>query len=311
MHLKARNAIGVWSDEVVSDEIVILPPFYQTWWFMLLLILFLSFIIYWIFSYAAQKQYAIRLSRQVIIRTKQLKESQRELQKINKSREKIYSIIAHDLRSPFNSILGLTEILHKESVVVSAERKKLMIKSLYQTAHQTYFLLENLLNWVRSQRGDLNFKPQSTDLREHVKEIQNLLAGVASNKNIMLINRIKEECFVYADVNMLRTIIRNLLSNAIKFTGEGGMVEIFSSRNTDKVEVCIKDNGTGMTNEKLQSIFTSGISPGSGTGSEAGTGLGLLLCKEFVEQHGGTIKAKSTLHKGSEFCFSLPLPEDK
>ena len=177
----------------------------------------------------------------------------------------------------------------------------------------TYKLLENLLYWSSSQRGTIDFEPEKVNLHIFLNKTSSLLSQAAENKSIELINQIQDNIFVNADPEMLSTIIRNLISNAIKFTPKGGRIEIManlikSSSRPDIVEIKIKDNGIGIAEDLLSKLFKIGEHASlPGTENEKGTGLGLILCKEFVEKHGGHIWINSEKEKGSEFIFTLPV----
>jgi len=235
----------------------------------------------------------------------ELKESEAKLKEQNAIKDKFFSIIAHDLKSPFNSILGFSDILKEEVKQLDTSTIEDYASMINTSAHQTYNLLEELLNWSRLQQGQMPFNPTNIVLREVVKEVVALLAENANQKNIALINHISGDLIVKADENMLKTMIRNLVSNAIKFTSTGGKVELQASEGKENIEVSASDNGTGLKQEELEQIFKMGYTT-YGTSNEKGTGLGLFLCKEFVEKHGGKIWAESEFGKGSTFKFTLP-----
>lgn len=236
-----------------------------------------------------------------------LKESEAKLKEQNAIKDKFFSIIANDMKSPFNSILGFSDILKEEVKQLDASAIEDYASMINTAAHQTYNLLEELLNWSRLQQGQLPFNPTSIVLREVVKEVLALLAENANQKNIALINHISGDLIVKADENLLKTIIRNLISNAIKFTSTGGKVELQASEGKEHTEVPASDNGTGLKQEELEKIFKLEMDNTTyGTSNEKGTGLDLFLCKEFVEKHGGKIWAESEFGKGSTFKFTLP-----
>jgi signal transduction histidine kinase len=175
------------------------------------------------------------------------------------------------------------------------------------SAQQVFHLLQDLLSWARIQQGQMPCNPTNTDLKLVVNEVIELLISNANNKKIDLINRIPDGMMIAADDHMLKTTVRNLVSNAIKFTSADGKVELSAVEDDAQVEVSVKDSGKGMTSENLDKLFKIGIKNTTrGTGGEEGTGLGLILCKEFVEKHGGKIWVESELDKGSEFKFILP-----
>ena len=246
----------------------------------------------------------------------QIKLKNKELQKINAEKDKFFSIIAHDLRSPFNSFLGLTQIMAEElPSLTMAEIQDLAI-SMKNSATNLYRLLENLLKWAQIKQGLIPFTSEVIQLKQMVDECLATAYETAKNKGINFINTIPENIVVFADNNMLQTVIRNLVSNAMKFTAKGGKVSVSAKITDDKnVEIAIQDSGIGMSQEMLENLFRIDVQTGrKGTDGEPSTGLGLLLCKEFVEKHDGKIRVESEVGKGSTFYFSIPFgtkPKEK
>jgi PAS domain S-box-containing protein len=237
-----------------------------------------------------------------------LKASEAKLKDINATKDKFFSIIAHDLKNPFNGILGFSNILKEEAHDLDVPTIKEYSDLINRAAVQVFRLLENLLSWARIQQDQMPYNPTTLSLKEITDEVIELMNDSAVRKKISITNRISDELMVNADSDMLKTIFRNLLSNAIKFTPSNGKVVLNAVENDDKVEISIKDNGRGMSNENLGKLFKLDASHSThGTENEEGTGLGLILCKEFVEKHGGTITAESELGKGSTFKFTLPI----
>jgi signal transduction histidine kinase len=231
-----------------------------------------------------------------------------ELDSLNVSKDKFFSIIAHDLKNPFSTIIGFSEIL-KEDIrsgdLAEIEESVTMINT---SAVQTFRLLENLLEWAKAQRGKLTFNPEQLDLKALLEEEIKILSDMAKPKNIALECSIPENLKIVADQNMIKTIIRNLISNAIKFTHRNGKVEVMVKAENQYVNISVADTGIGMTKEIISKLFRidSDLST-PGTENERGTGLGLFLCKEFVEKHGGKIWAESEEGKGSTLKFLIPL----
>ena len=234
-----------------------------------------------------------------------------ELKELNATKDKFFSIIAHDLRSPFNSILGFSELLQDEAKfteIATIERYATIISS---TARNTLSLLDNLLAWSRMQQGKVKFNPVSVILGNLVTQEFNVLENSALQKNIKLISGIPDNTILVADENMLSATLRNLFSNAIKFTPNNGKVVVFAKVEDGQVEISVSDTGIGMDTQALQRLFNIETSfTTRGTQNEKGTGLGLLLCKEFIEKHGGKITLKSELGTGSTFTFKLPIHRD-
>lgn len=236
-----------------------------------------------------------------------LKESNKELKILNTTKDKFFSIIAHDLRSPLQSLLGSSEILATEIKDLSQEEIITFGKGLNDNLKNLYVLLENLLYWAMMQRNTIEYNPTKINLFDLLHKIVDLTSFGAKKKNILLSNNIENGTFVFADIDMLRLILHNLLLNAIKFTPAEGRIIISSSNKGGFVEVSIQDTGVGIESDKSSELFNfNSITPTIGTEGEKGTGLGLPLCKEFVERCGGTIWVKSELGKGSKFNFTLP-----
>ena len=243
----------------------------------------------------------------------QVKERTQDLEIANASKDKFFSIIAHDLRSPFNGLIGMTEIFseHIGKDTFSREDIKTGLESLGKSAKTVYTLLENLLTWSRLQRGVIEFFPQEMLLEPTVHEVFEIFESNKTRKQIHLDNLVPVPTPVYADVNMLNTILRNLISNALKFTKAGGKIGVSAETHDDEeyVEVCVSDTGIGMSREDQQKLFRIDIKHSEvGIAGEKGTGLGLILCKELVEQGGGTIRVDSELGKGTRFFFTVPAP---
>ncbi|MEN8119941.1 MAG: PAS domain-containing sensor histidine kinase [Bacteroidota bacterium] len=235
-------------------------------------------------------------------------ESEQKLRELNAMKDKFFSIIAHDLRSPFNTMLGFSKLLVNKFDSFDLKKQKEFLGILTRDIENTHKLLENLLLWARTQSGNIDFNPEKGNLYLLTGETVDLLRQSAAEKAIIIINEIPEDIYVNADKNMLLTILRNLISNAVKFTQIEGKVFINARFKSDKnyIEISVKDSGVGMANEKQAQLFTidENIST-KGTKGEKGTGLGLILCKEFVERHGGEIWVVSEVGKGSEFVFTL------
>lgn len=230
-----------------------------------------------------------------------------ELNQLNKTKDKFFSIIAHDLRNPFNALFVLTDILKNRFKTMPPEEAEQMMELLYTSTKDGYELLENLLLWTRSQRNKLEFNPVLTDLRDIAQGNIQLLSNLASGKKIELVCLIKNELQVFADQNMIDTILRNLITNAIKFTPENGKVTVNAVADKDRISLHVDDTGVGIEPQDLNELFeTNNEHSTLGTASEKGTGLGLVLCKEFVEKHGGEIWVESKIDEGSSFRFSIP-----
>jgi signal transduction histidine kinase len=220
---------------------------------------------------------------------------------------KFLSIIAHDLRSPFSSIIGILELLKLSLKEFNQDEIAKYVDIVYNSANNTLILLDNLLVWAVSQNKEKNFKPVKINLYDLLREEIESLKTLASQKQITLKHLINPDLNVAADLQMVKTILRNLISNAIKYTNINGEIIVNATELKQFVEVEVKDNGIGISAENQKKLFqidTFHSTPG--THNEKGTGLGLLLCKEFVELHGGNILIDSETGKGSRFAFTLP-----
>ncbi|MDO9256110.1 MAG: response regulator [Bacteroidales bacterium] len=255
---------------------------------------------------AARVNTHLKLHRQSIM----LREQSKQLQELNASKDKLFSIIAHDLRGPLGGFMGLAEMIADESQPLTSDEKKDMIQVLSRSARNIYQLLENLLEWSQMQQGHTAFSPRLTSLKKLVTDSTKMLMEVSRKKNIGITVEVDTEQEVFADKNMIQSVVRNLVSNAIKFTPKGGRIIITADLTENNTSVItVKDTGIGMSSELVSNLFHINVnSSRPGTEGENSTGLGLLLCKEFVERHGGEIWVESEEEKGSLFCFTLPNP---
>lgn len=232
----------------------------------------------------------------------------KELESLNATKDKFFSIIAHDLRSPFNSLLGLTEMMAYDLSNLDRDQIQSMINVIYKSTTNLYRLLENLLHWSQIQNGTIPFNPEPLILSPMVDESIEMASEAAMIKEIGLVARIPSHLMVVADPNMLHTILRNLLSNAIKFTHKGGQVSVLASTTgNDTVQISVKDTGIGISPTMIGNLFRLDVkSNRPGTEGESTAGLGLILCNEFIEKHGGRIWVDSVVGEGSTFHFTLP-----
>lgn len=236
----------------------------------------------------------------------ELQNSEKQLRELNATKDKFFSIIAHDLRSPFTSIIGLSEMMTTEEDIDPTQMKE-FAEMIYQSSIKTYELIDNLLSWASSQTGKIKNSPCEVNLHTLVNDIFSNINEKALLKKIALKNKIEKNTIIKADVDLLKTVFRNLVTNAIKFTNLEGEVNISVSKASKKTTICVEDNGIGIQKEDLPDLFRIDVNKISiGKSDEKGNGLGLIICKEFVEIMGGKIYAESELGKGSKFIFSLP-----
>ncbi|MDP1879659.1 MAG: CHASE domain-containing protein [Parachlamydiaceae bacterium] len=237
-----------------------------------------------------------------------LEKTNNELSKLNATKDKFFSIIAHDLKSPFSGFINLTELMANKTENFSLDEFTEHSKSLNKAARNLYKLLNNLLEWAQIQNGSINFTPKDSDLSNLVSQSIDTFYQRAQQKRITIINEVANQQKVYADEKMIDTVLRNLLSNAVKFTRRDGKV-IVKSKCFDNgtIQIAVEDNGVGIPEDDVKRLFKVEENVGSkGTDGELSTGLGLLLCKEFVEMHGGKIWVESKVSVGSTFYFILP-----
>lgn len=236
-----------------------------------------------------------------------LKKYAKELKEANKSKERLFSIIAHDLRSPFLGILGSIQMLSSDYNILTEDEKKTLIERIGSSIRKTFELLENLLHWSRMQSGKITPVPVMLNLEQEIFPVVKLLKDIALQKNVDIVCDINPAYEAYTDKDMLKTIVRNLISNAVKFSIAGGVIAIKSYENNGNFVVQISDAGIGMDKEILESLFKKeNVKSRLGTANEMGTGLGLLVCKEMIELNNGEIWAESREGTGSTFYFTMP-----
>ncbi len=339
------NVDGKWGNEEAEIELVILPPFWKTLWFRILMgvLILMVFAFIYFFRLNRIRRSNKKLSRlvdertqeirnkniileeqteeltsinsvlqdrqtQIEAQTEELWEQRNELEQANATKNKFLSIIAHDLRNPFNTILGFSELLLANLQLFSKGKIEQQLKYIHKAAEQTYNLLEDLLLWANSQSGKLTINPENVEVRDICAQTMEYLKNQSDQKGITMHYTESGKTNVMVDPYMFKTTIRNLISNAIKFTSEKGKINVSVEKNSNLAIITISDNGVGINKsdqDKLWSISEN--STKVGTSNEKGSGLGLLLCKEFVEKHGGEIWVESEVGKGSDFKFTLPL----
>jgi PAS domain S-box-containing protein len=250
------------------------------------------------------------------IEKKQVEEERKEytevLKRLNETKDKFLSLISHDLKSPFNSLIGYTEILKNEIDELSSEERDIFIGSVYESTRHIYNLLNDLLEFSKFYLGLIKIKPKEIDIKKMVDENLELLKRTAAQKGIRLQNNIDKNYMVIAEEDMINSVLRNLLTNSIKFTNKGGLIDIYAKPDGSNLFISVADNGIGMDNSTLKTLFDINSKKSRpGTADEEGTGLGLILTKEFIEKNGGEISVKSEPGKGTTFTFTLPfVPEN-
>jgi PAS domain S-box-containing protein len=253
----------------------------------------------------------VSFSRDITVRNKMeeaLKMREEQLKELNATKDKFFNIVAHDLKNPFTSLLGSTELLYENIHLLDSEKIRKLAQIMNDSAKSGYAILMNLLDWSRSQTGLIKLNPEKINLKTLIDKNISNLELYSVNKQIKIYSLAKEDFFVFADMNMINTVLRNLLSNGVKFTRKNGKVTVAAATTENEVTISVKDTGIGISDENIKKLFridTKFQLPG--TDNEQGTGLGLKLCKEFVEKLGGKIWVESVENKGSNFKFSIPV----
>jgi ligand-binding sensor domain-containing protein/signal transduction histidine kinase len=309
LNVRALNPDGNWSDKIGRLNIVIKPPFWLSWWFIILEVLFGLMVAVFIYRYLVKvRTYnLLRLQHQRVNAANiKLAESERNLKEINATKDKFFSIIAHDLKNPLTSLISISETIMEESLD-GQDDKSFGIRKIHESVKQIHALLENLLTWSRSQTGRLKYEPVNFNLSRLIEVNLNLHRAMAEYKNVKLEFEQKDNIIAFGDRDMINTVIRNLVNNAVKFTSPGGLVKVEVKQDNNIIQVFVIDNGTGISEENMQKLFKIDVKYKTpGTSGEKGTGLGLILCKEFVEKNGGQMIVRSILNQGSTFGFTVP-----
>lgn len=327
--VKASNDDSVWNEEGASIKITILPFWWLTWYFK---IIYAALITSLIIAYIYFRTSTLRKQKEVLERTveerthdlfeknktieaqseelkitaENLEKANVELINLNATKDKFFSIIAHDLRSPFNSFLGLTEVMANELPNLTMDELQEMTASMRNSAINLFRLLENLLQWARMQRGSFSYNREILELFPIVDESVAVTQETAKNKDIVLSVDIPENLKVFADSNVIQMVVRNILSNALKFTKEGGKVSISAKAVENIVIVSVEDSGIGMSKDLIENLFRLDLATNrKGTNGEPSTGLGLIICKELIEKQGGKLWVESKEGMGSVFRFSM------
>lgn len=244
---------------------------------------------------------------QLSIQNTEIKQQGEVLKELNATKDRFFSIIAHDLKSPFTSLIGYTSLLDDDENVFNAEQRKFIIHDLKRSAQSTYELLENLLAWSMSQGGSLQVQKETIQVNELIDTVCNLVNHRAKKKSISITVRCHDQIEVETDRKMLSSVLRNLLSNSIKFSMENTAVEISAEKQDNQLLVTIKDEGIGMSPLDIDNLFRIDVAVSRpGTSSEKGTGLGLIMCHEFIQMMGGELSVQSELGKGTTISFSIP-----
>lgn len=260
-----------------------------------------------------EKELLLRVKHQLLLleATRTIRRQNERLQETIEARDKLYSVIAHDLRAPIGTIKMINSIIEsqKDKIRNAGIRKK--FEMINETTEQAFNLLENLLRWSRNLNGKTKVVRSNFDLAISIREVLSLFTAIAKSKNINLVNSVKKPVFVYADEDMIKTVLRNLISNAIKFTYPGGEVAIMLTEYNEQVSVAVKDNGQGIKKENQSKLLKDGqLCSTYGTKNEKGCGLGLLLSRDFIKLNKGKLRFKSKEGEGTIFYFTIPSSTD-
>lgn len=311
LRVKGSNNDGIWNTAGISLMITIRPPWWRSTLAYIAYVVFLALLVWLIIIIRERQHIHARkvLEKKVQERTLQI-ESQKqeievkntELSELNATKDRFFSIIGHDLRNPFNAITGLTDLLLMGMFDEDPEKGRKSLENIRGASQQAHELLENLLLWARSHTGTIAFQPEPLDLKAMVEENIRLVEVIAARKNITITTRFNHCHPVNGDRNMIHTVLRNLITNALKFTPHGGEVTISMMHENHSCILTIRDTGVGIPEGRLKELFDIGtIHKTKGTDQEPGTGLGLILCKEFVEKHSGRLEVESEPGRGSTF----------
>ncbi len=326
--VKAKFENGDWSTRNTSIDLVVIPPWWMTDLFKLLMALLMLALIF-VFIHFRLKNLRIQKEKLKLLidertneirnkndllneQAKSLLEKNEQLRDLNSTKDKLFSIISHDLRSPFNTILGFQDLLIKHYDDYTESERKTMISQVHSSSNKVYDLVENLLNWARIQTREIQYTPVQFDLNEIILKKCDLYQDMAHAKRITLSHQLPEKLSAFADINLLETALRNLINNAIKFTHSNGTIMVKACKENDEIKISVTDSGLGMTVNEIETLFAiEKTKPRNGTNGEKGSGLGLVLSKDFIEKNRGTITIESQPGKGSTFSFTIPSTHGK
>ena len=323
----AFNGDNVQSPVPLRLSIIVHPPFWLRWWFTAGILCLITAVIWLaiVYRFGSIKRHNIELARLVEVRTSRIKEQNEEiiaqkeqlelsnqnLEVLNATKDKFFSIIGHDLKNPFGVVMGFSELMITEFDQLSDDLKQQYLKIINDASTSGYNLLENLLSWSRTQTGKIAFDPATNHLSPIIFDEIGKAGTLATAKDIRVIPNVPGENSGYFDENMFRTVLRNLLMNAIKFTNNRGVIEVSVKPVGNFYEIAVSDTGTGMDPEVLSNLFSLDVNhTRPGTNNEKGTGLGLILCQEFVKRNGGSLTVESQPGFGSTFRFTVLKEKD-
>ncbi len=307
----AENADGYRSDPPLMLRIIITPPFWRSWWFILLEVLVASSIAVMIYIYLVKSRTNRLLkhqNKQISLANEALRESEKNLMELNATKDKFFSIISHDLKNPFSSLLSISELMVDSFDDADKDDHRAGFRKINQSVKLLLSLLENLLTWSSSQRGKIKCDPVRFNLSKLIQENINLHKLSAEKKGIKLLSPLDDSIYAHGDREMINSVVRNLITNAVKFTDRDKKVEVIVRQKEMDIEVNVVDEGIGITRENMEKLFRIDKKiKSTGTAGEKGTGLGLIICKDFVEKNGGKITVLSKPGEGTTFRFTIPM----
>jgi len=265
-----------------------------------LLLIFVFFVLFRYFD-------KIKLNQLLENKNQKIEQSENELKLLNAAKNKFFSIIAHDLKNPFHTVIGYSYLLSNDYEQFTEEERRKFASDIHHSTNNIFRLLQNLLEWSKAQTGRLIFIPREIELKKIIENSVSVLRSLADQKNIRIEFYFDNELCLFADPQMIETVLRNLINNAIKFTPENGLIEIIANQIDDKISICVKDSGIGISEEDALNLFQiDSTVKRKGTNDEDGSGLGLILCKEFVHKNNGILWVNSSPGNGSSFFFNVP-----
>jgi signal transduction histidine kinase len=257
-----------------------------------------------------QKEELHQQKEEIQAQSDELEFQRDELYRSNKTKEKLLSVVAHDLKNPIHALIGFSDLLVNGKDNLSTEEKKQYIEYIHNSSLQIHNLLENLLKWAQSQSSSIKYQPENVNINEIIDVNLSLFAESSIKKQITLIADKKTNEHIFADKNMINTVIRNLINNAIKFTDKNGEISVSTVKSDNFIEISVTDTGVGMTDDIIRKILqTEEFHSSAGTMDEPGTGLGLAICKEFLVAHDSKLQISSQVGKGSTFSFKISTAE--
>ena len=316
--VKGTNNDGIWNETGTSLEIVIHPPWWRSKYAYVAYIILVVIIIITVMRWRERKllrekrlleERISERTAEIARKNRSLEEQTAKLNELNAMKDTFFSILAHDLKNPFASLYSLSELAVKNYEGMDEEERQTVLSKINKSTELIYNLLDNLLTWSRSQKGEIDYNPQTFNLSNLVGFNISLHQVHAEKKGVRFLTRVPEGLSVYGDREMISTVLRNLVNNAVKYSHSGGAIELRSAVKEGVVEVMVRDEGVGLSQENVEKIFRIDAKYKShGTSGERGTGLGLIICKEFVERNGGRIWVESKEGKGTRFYFTVPVP---